>query len=116
MTTIEKTTKTFRLDHPEAQVYLVAQMGNDKPLVIEMRRVMDQWYARIELAPGSYRFRYYAGDHRAITYLRPAHTSGTVEDGLDGHLDVEAKTSPSTADLLAAHGCADALPAMSIYE
>jgi len=80
---------TFYLDCAEPQVYLVGQKQGQKSLVIEMQQFRaGVWFARVELNKGKYRFRYYAGDGRNVSYLGPAHTGGSSEIGLDAVVSI----------------------------
>ena len=85
---------TFYLNCAEAKAYLVGQKHDQKPLIVEMQRSGPGfWFARVELNKGVYRFRYYCGDGRNVTYLGPAHVAGSGEDGLDALVSIGAPAS-----------------------
>jgi hypothetical protein len=88
---------TFYLNCAEPQVYLVGQKQGQKSLVIEMQQFRPGvWIARVELNKGKYRFRYYAGDGRNVSYFGPAHTGGSSENGLDAVVSIrEGNIAPS---------------------
>jgi len=88
---------TFYLDCAEPRVYLVGQRQGQKSLVFEMQQFRPGvWFARVELNKGKYRFRYYAGDGRNVSYLGPAHTGGSSENGLDAMVSIgEGSIDPS---------------------
>lgn len=59
----------------------------------------DEWQLRLKLAPGVYRFRYYAGDARQMTYYGPAQITGGVVDAMDTKLELLPRKQPLSANL-----------------
>lgn len=87
-------TFSFHVVCPAAKMYLVGRKEGQSAFILEMQKDDGDWFARLELREGTYRLRYYFADNRQVTYWNPAHTTGTLEDGLDAVLNV-----PHTSDV-----------------
>ena len=83
MVTRTKNLHTFRVTCKDARrVYLVGDFDGWSTTAIEMEQVApDVWQTRLELDPGTYRFRYYAADGRWLTDFA---AFGIVPNRIDG--------------------------------
>ena len=87
---------SFVADCPYPKLHLVANRQEDQSFfIVEMQKVLGFWFAKLELNPGTYRFRYYFADDRQTTYWNPAHTAESIQDGLDAVLAVDDSDQPT---------------------
>lgn len=92
----------FHATCPAAGMYLlVSDQARTARILAQMEPLGDRdgnWELTLKLAPGAYRYRYYAFDGRLTTYLSPR----DVEDGrvhmvgLDAVLTVPAESAPQS--------------------
>jgi len=80
----------FRVNCAKPLVYLVGRTQDGTPLFVKMQKSNQRdWFARLELSKGVYRFRYYGSDGRNVTYFGPAHAASSTEDGWDALVSIE---------------------------
>lgn len=96
---VRRVTTHFRATCPATSVHLLLSDETGEALMLVQMDALagggDAWQVAIKLAPGAYRYRYYAYDGRLMTYLSPRDVEdGRVHmDGLDAVLTVAGETS-----------------------
>ena len=77
----------FRVRCEGAQVYLLLSADGAGAKVIPLRQSQqNEWHARLRLAPGAYRYRFYVDDGVHLVYLPTSQITGKDSTGLDGWL------------------------------
>jgi hypothetical protein len=83
----------FKLRCSGAQAYLLLADAARRSIALdEMTWDGDAWRLRLDLRPGTYRYRYYISDGRSTAYFSPADADPVCRvlrmDGMDGVFDV----------------------------
>jgi hypothetical protein len=83
----------FRLRCRAAQVYLMLGADPGPSKMIGMREIHDEeWETRLDLAPGTYRYRYYVDDGKHLVCFSPSDVT-RGGGGVDTRLLVPAERS-----------------------